>query len=152
MASLLQENEFLRSKLEAYKQELVMAKEAYDKELNLYTLAHVAAMAEKNTKDDQCREYMCSQCGNIYYQAGYKVVQIPMTGASSAPTTFVVKEEEHPIVTQEPVGPSKIQKNEPWPTTTATFEAPVFINKAVQTLPIDESTPPIKINTHTLME
>ena len=44
MASLLQENEFLRSELEAYKQELVMAKEDYDRELNLYTLARVAAM------------------------------------------------------------------------------------------------------------
>jgi hypothetical protein len=52
MASLLQENEFLRSEMEAYKQEMVMAKEAYDRELNLYTLACVAAMAEKNTKDD----------------------------------------------------------------------------------------------------
>jgi hypothetical protein len=58
MASLLQENEFLRSELEAYKQELVMAKEAYDRELNLHTLARVAAMEEKNTKDDQYREYM----------------------------------------------------------------------------------------------
>jgi hypothetical protein len=113
MASLLQENEFLRSELEAYKQELVMAKEAYDKELNLYTLARVVAMAEKNTKDDQCREYMCSQCGDIYYQVDYKVVQIPMPRAPPPPTTFAVKEEEHLTVTQEPVGPSKIQKDEP---------------------------------------
>jgi hypothetical protein len=141
MASLLQENEFLRSELEAYKQELVMAKEAYDKELNLYTLARVATMVEKNTKNDQCREYMCSQCGDIYYQAGYKVVQIPIPGAPPSPTTFAVKEEEHPTVTQEPIGPSKIPKDETWPTTTATSEAPVFISKAIQTLPIDESTP-----------
>jgi hypothetical protein len=110
MASLLQENEFVRSELEAYKQELVMTKEAYDRELNLYTLARVAAMAKKNTKYDQYREYMCSQCGDIYDQAGYKVVQIPMPGASSAPMTFAVKKEERPTVTQEPVGPSKIPK------------------------------------------
>jgi hypothetical protein len=111
MASLLQENEFLRSELEAYKQELVMAKEAYGRELNLYTLACVAAMAEKNTKDDQYREYMCSQCGDMYDQEGYKVVQIPMPRASPAPTTFAVKKEERPTVTQEPVGPSKIKDN-----------------------------------------
>jgi hypothetical protein len=111
MASLLQENEFLRSKLEAYKQELVMAKEAYDRELNLYTLACTAAMAEKNTKDDQYREYMCSQCGDIYDQAGYKVVQIPMPRASLAPANFAVKKEERPTITQEPVGPSKIPKS-----------------------------------------
>jgi hypothetical protein len=110
MVSLLQENEFLRSELEAYKEELVMEKEAYERELNLYTLAHVAAMAEKNTKDDQYREYMCSQCGDIYDQAGYKVVQIPIPGAPPTPTTFAVKKEERPTVTQEPVVPSKIPK------------------------------------------
>jgi hypothetical protein len=74
-----------------------------------------------------------------------------MPGASPAPTNFAIKEEEHPTVTQELVGPSKIQ-NEPWRTTTATSEAPLFISKAIQTLPIDESTPPSKISTHTLVE
>jgi hypothetical protein len=157
MASLLQENEFLRSELEAYKQEMVMEKEAYDKELNLYTLARVAAMAEKKTKDDQYREYMCNQCGDIYDQAGYKVVQILIPGASPAPMTFAVKKEERPTVTQEPVGPSKIPKSkynlqEPWPIATVKSEALVFISKGVQTLPIDESAPPGKINTPTFVE
>jgi len=82
MASVLQDNEFLRSELDAYKQELLMVKEAYDMELNFYTLARTMAMAEKNTKDDQYREYMCSQCGDIYDQAGYKVVQIPSLSCS----------------------------------------------------------------------
>ena len=88
-----------------------MAKEAYDREINLYTLARIAAMEEKNKKDDQYREYMCSQCGDIYDQEGYKVVQIPMPGASLAPMTFAVKNEERPIVTQEQVGPSKFPKS-----------------------------------------
>jgi hypothetical protein len=52
MASILQENEFLRSELEAYKQELVMVKEAYNKELKLYTLARIATMTEENTKEN----------------------------------------------------------------------------------------------------
>jgi hypothetical protein len=99
MASVLQENESLRSELESYKQELVMEKEAYEKELKLYTLACIATMTEENTTNNQCREYMCSQCGDIYYQEGYKVIQIPMPGASPAPTNFVVKE-ENPVVTQ----------------------------------------------------
>jgi hypothetical protein len=111
MAFVLQENEFLRSELEAYKQELVMVKDAYDKELKLYTLARIATMTEESTKENQCREYMCSQCGDIYYQVGYKVTQIPMPGASPAPTTFAVKE-ENTAITQEPIRPSKIQ-NEP---------------------------------------
>jgi hypothetical protein len=93
---------------------------------------------------------MCSQCGDIYYQAGYKVIQIPMPGAPLARSTFVVKE-EHPSITQEPTGPSKI-KTEPWPTTNVKSETPTFVNKVVQTLPIDESTPPSQINTHTFVE
>jgi hypothetical protein len=108
MASVLQENEFLRSELEAYKQELAMAKEAYEKELKLYTLARIETMSEGTTIENPCREYMCSQCGDIYYQAGYKVIQIPMPGDPPAPSTFAVKE-EHPAVTQEPAGPSKIK-------------------------------------------
>jgi hypothetical protein len=100
---------------------------------------------------------MCSQCGDIYDQAGYKVVQIPMPRASPAPTTFTVKKEEHPTVTQEPVGPSKIPKSkanlqEPRPTATVKSEAHVFISKVVQTLPIDESSPPGKISTPTFVE
>jgi hypothetical protein len=150
MASVLQENDFLRFELEAYKQELVMVKEAYEKELKLYTLARIATMTKENTTENQCREYMCSQCGDIYYQAGYKVTQISMPGACPASTTFAVKE-ENPVVTQEPAGPSKIQ-NEPWPTTIATSEDPFFVNKAIQTLSIDESSPLSQINTHTLVE
>jgi hypothetical protein len=93
---------------------------------------------------------MCSQCGDIYYQEGYKVIQIPIPGASLAPTNFAVKEEK-PDVTQEPAGPSKI-KTEPCPTIIPKSEAPSFVNKVVQTLHIDESTPPSQINTHTFVE
>jgi hypothetical protein len=39
MANVLEENNFLKSQLEAYQQELARAREAYEKELNLYTLA-----------------------------------------------------------------------------------------------------------------
>jgi hypothetical protein len=141
MASVLQENEFLKSELEAYKQELVTAKEPYEKELNLYTLARTATMSEGTTIEKPCREYMCCQCGDIYYQVGYKVIQIPMPGAPPAPSTFAVKE-EHPVVTQEPTGPSKI-KTEPWPATNFKSETHAFVNKVVQTLPIDEFSPPI---------
>jgi hypothetical protein len=150
MASVLQENEFLKYELEAYKQELAITKEAYEKELNLYTLARTTTMSEGTTIENPCREYMCSQCGDIYYQVGYKVIQIPMPGATPAPSNFEVKE-EHPTVTQEPAGPSKI-KTEPWPATNVKSETPAFVNKVVQTFPIDESTPPSQINTHTFVE
>ena len=92
MASVLQENEFLKSELEAYKQELARAKEAYEKELNLYTLGRIATLLEKTT-ESLCKEYMCCQCGDIYYQAGYKVIQLPVPGATPIPSPFVAKEE-----------------------------------------------------------
>lgn len=116
-----------------------MAKEAYNRELNLYTLAHAMAIGERNTKDDEYRGYMCSQCGDIYDQACYKVVQISMLGVSPAPMSFVIKEKEWPTLTQELVGLSKRKANlqEPWPTTTLKFEAFVLISKYVQTLPLD---------------
>jgi hypothetical protein len=145
MASVLQENEFLKSELEAYKEELARAKEAYEKELNLYTLARTTTLSE-GTTESLCKEYMCCQCGDIYYQAGYKVIQVPVTGAPPTPSTFVVKEE--PAETQEPAGPPKI-KTEPC---IATKEAPTFVNKAVQTMPMEEFTPPSQINLPTFME
>jgi hypothetical protein len=73
MASILKENEFLKSQLEAYQQELARAREAYEKELNLYTLARTTTLSEKTT-ENLCKEYMCCQCGDIYYQEGYKVI------------------------------------------------------------------------------
>jgi hypothetical protein len=145
MASVLQENEFLKSELEAYKQELARAKEAYEKELNLYTLARIATLSEETT-ESLCKEYMCCQCGDIYYQAGYKVIQVPVPGAAPTPSPFVVKEE--PAETQEPAGPPKL-KTEPC---IATKEAPTFVNKAVQTMPMEEFTPPNQINLSTFRE
>lgn len=111
MASLLQENEFLKSELEAYKQELITVREAYGKELNLYTLAHAASATEKSTKKDQYNEYMCSQSGNIYHQAGYKIVEVPLPGATPVSTSIAIKE-ERPAVTKELAGPSNIFEKE----------------------------------------
>jgi hypothetical protein len=78
MASVLQENEFLKSELKAYKQELARAKEAYEKELNLYTLARTTTLSEETT-ESLCKEYMCCQCGDVYHQEGYKVIQVPVS-------------------------------------------------------------------------
>jgi hypothetical protein len=177
MASVLQENEFLKSELEAYKQELARAKEAYEKELNSYTLSHIAILAEQTT-ESLCKEYMCCQCGDIYYQVGYKVIQFPVPGAAPIPSPFVAKEEPaatkepagptkpktEPATTQEPTGPSKL-KTEPTATQEiagpprlktesciVAKEAPTVVNKAVQTMPMEEFTPPNQINLSTSKE
>jgi hypothetical protein len=63
---------------------------------------------------------MCCQCGNIYYQAGYKIVQVPVPGAAPKPSPFEfkpvvtqelaasIKLKTKPVVTQEPAGLRKI--------------------------------------------
>jgi hypothetical protein len=140
MADVLQENEFLKSQLEQYQQELTRARDAYESELTRYAMERTTIMAERST-ESICKEYMCCQCGNLYYQAGYKIVQVPVPGAVPTPSPFEVKpavtqepaglrkSETEPAVTQEPAGSSKIKK-----------EAPTVVNKAVQTLPIEEIT------------
>jgi hypothetical protein len=142
MVDVLQENEFLKSQLETYQQELARAREEYEKELTRYALERTATLAAQTT-ESICKEYMCCQCGNIYYQAGYKIVQVPVPGAAPTPSPFEVKpavtqepaglrkSKTEPAVTQEPAGSSRIKK-----------EAPTVVNKAVQTLPMEEVTPP----------
>jgi len=109
MASLQQENEFLKTEIEAYKQELTRAREAYERELNLYMLAHEASTTEKSAEKERYEEYMCSQCGDLYAQVGYKVVETPLPGSSPATTSVIIKK-EHPTVTQEPASPSRISE------------------------------------------
>jgi hypothetical protein len=152
MADVLQENEFLKSQLEQYQQELTRAREAYEKELTRHALERTTIMAKRST-ESICKEYMCCQCGNLYYQAGYKIVQVPVPGAAPTPSPFEVKpavtqepaglrkSETEPAVTQEPAGSSKIKK-----------EAPTVVNKAVQTLPIEEITSPSQVTLPTSRE
>jgi hypothetical protein len=135
-------NEFLKSQLEQYQQELTRARDAYENELTRYALERTTIMAERTT-ESICKEYMCCQCGNLYYQAGYKIVQVPVPEEVPTPSPFEVKpavtqepaglrnSKTEPAVTQEPTGSSKIKK-----------EDPTVINKVVQTFPIEEVTPP----------
>jgi hypothetical protein len=149
---VLQENEFLKSQLEAYQQELARAREEYEKELTQYALERTAILAERTT-ESICKEYMCCQCGNIYYQAGYKIVQVPVPGATPTPSPFEARTE--PVVTQEPAGPSKI-KTEPAETQEPTGpkiqkEIPTA-KKDVQTFPTEGLTLPSQINPSTSRE
>jgi hypothetical protein len=142
MADVLQENELLKTQLETYQQELTRAREAYEIELTRYALERTTILADQTT-ESICKEYMCCECGNVYYQAGYKIVQVPVPGAAPTPSPFEIKpavtqepaglrkSKTEPAVTQEPAGFSRIKK-----------EAPTVVNKAVQTLPIEEVTPP----------
>jgi hypothetical protein len=96
---------------------------------------------------------MCCQCGNIYYQAGYKIVQVPIPGATPTPSPFEARTE--PAVTQEPAGPSKI-KTEPAktqePAGSRIQKGIPTAKKDVQTLPTEGLTPPSQTNPSTSRE
>jgi len=152
LASLQEEIEFLKSQIKDYQQEIIMVKETYQNEFNLHILAQVASVAEKS----QYNEYMCSECGEIYTQAGYKIVKVPMTGASPQPSPVVIKTEQ-PAVTQEPGGSSRIveEETEPlWPTQTIT-EQKSFTDMYTQTEPscindaYTQTEPPCVSNAYT---
>jgi hypothetical protein len=149
---VLQENEFLKSQLEAYQQELARAREEYEKELTRHALERTTILAERTT-ESICKEYMCCQCGNIYYQAGYKIVQVPVPGATPTPSPFEARTE--PAVTQEPAGPSRI-KTEPAetqePASPRIQKGIPTDKKDVQTLPTEGLTPPSQINPSTSRE
>jgi len=101
-----------------------MGREAYEKELNLYILAQVASAAEKSTEKDRHNEYMCSECGDLYSRAGYKIIEVPLPGSTHVSAPVIVKK-ERPAVTQEPAGPSKTFEEEikpPRPTLVVTDE------------------------------
>jgi len=69
----------------------MMAREAYEKELNIYTLAQVASVAEKSADKDRYDEYMCSQCGDLYSGDGYRVIKFPLPGPTPTFNPVVVK-------------------------------------------------------------
>jgi hypothetical protein len=96
---------------------------------------------------------MCCQCGNIYYQAGYKIVQVPVPGAAPTPSRFEARTE--PAVTQEPAGPSKIKTELAETQELAGSKIQKGIptaKKDVQTLPTEGLTPPSQTNPSTSRE
>jgi len=109
ISALQEEIEFLKSQIQDYQDEIIRVKEVYQNEYNLHMLARVASAAEKSKS-----EYMCSECGELFTNAGYKIIAVPITGVIPEPSAIVVKAEE-PAVTQEPAGPSKIAEAERQP-------------------------------------
>jgi hypothetical protein len=60
---------------------------------------------------DQNKEHICYECGNIYFQAGYKVVKVPINGHTEEPTNLSVKTEYDLIAPQKLVRQRKSQRN-----------------------------------------
>jgi len=57
------------------------------------------------------REHMCYECGTLYFQAGYKIVKVPVTGHAEEPTKLPVKTEYDLTSLQKPVRQRRSQCN-----------------------------------------
>ena len=76
------------------KQELETARQKNPKGITLDILALTKAVMDRN------KELMFFECGNIYFEAGYKVVKVSVVGG---PTTLLVKTEHELTTTQKSV-------------------------------------------------
>ena len=83
----MKENESLKEELDSLKKELQVAWQRNPDELTLDILALTTNVM------NQKRENMFYECGNIYFQAGYKIVKVPITGHAEEPAKFSVKKE-----------------------------------------------------------
>ena len=57
------------------------------------------------------REHMCYECGNIYFQAGYKIVKVLVIGHAEEPTKLSVKTEYDLTAPQKIVRQKRSQRN-----------------------------------------
>jgi hypothetical protein len=57
------------------------------------------------------REHMCYECGNIYFQVGYKIVKVPIIVHAKEPANLSVKTEYDLTTPQEPVRQKRYQGN-----------------------------------------
>jgi regulator of replication initiation timing len=87
ISELMKENDRLKAELDSLKKELQVARQRNPEESTLDILAQATVVMNEN------REHMCYECGNIYFQVGYKIVKVLVTGPAEEPTKFSVKKE-----------------------------------------------------------
>jgi FtsZ-binding cell division protein ZapB len=93
ITALITENESLKAELNTLKQEVETARQKNPEGITLDILALTKVVMDRN------KELMCFECGNIYFEAGYKIVKVPVV---EGPTTLSVKTEHAITATQRP--------------------------------------------------
>jgi hypothetical protein len=97
ITELLKENDSLKAGLASLRDELQVARQNNPEGIALDILS-----LRKDVMD-QHRELMCSECGNIYFEVGYKIVKVPVTSQPEEPVNLKVKTEFDLTAPQEPV-------------------------------------------------
>jgi hypothetical protein len=91
--------------LDSLKKELQIARQKNPEGITLDILALTKAIMDQN------KEHMCYECGNIYFQEGYKIVKVPVTGHAKEPANLSVKTEYDLTAPQKPVKQRRSQCN-----------------------------------------
>jgi hypothetical protein len=105
ITELLKENDSLKAELASLRDELQVARQNNPEGIALDILSL------RKVVMDQHRELMCSECGNIYFEAGYKIVKVPVTGQPEEPVNLSVKTEFDLTAPQEPVRKRRSLRN-----------------------------------------
>jgi hypothetical protein len=105
IVELRKENDHLKAQLDSLTKDLQVAQQRNSGNSTLGILAQATTVMKEN------EEHMCYQCGDIYFQAGYKIVKVPMNGQAEEPTNFSVKTECDLTVPQEPVSQRRSRRH-----------------------------------------
>jgi hypothetical protein len=94
IVALITENANLKAELKTLKQEVAAARQKNPEGITMDILALTKVVLGRN------KELMCFECGNIYYEAGYEVVKVPV---ATGPTNVSIKTEHGLPATQKSV-------------------------------------------------
>jgi hypothetical protein len=123
IAALITENDNLKAELKTLKQEVAAARQKNPDGITLDILALTKVVMGRN------KELMCFECGNIYYEAGYEVVKVPV---ATGPTTVSVKTEHELTATQKSVKQRRSQRHKSAPgIPEACKQEPLFPSRVV---------------------
>jgi hypothetical protein len=102
ITALITENGILKEELKTLKQELEITRQRNPEGITLDILALTKYVMDRN------KELVCFECGNIYFEAGYKVVKVSVAGI---PTTLSVKTEHALTATHKKTQPRRSQRH-----------------------------------------
>jgi hypothetical protein len=123
IAALITENNTLKAEIKTLKQEVKVARQKNPEGITMDILAL--------TKDVMGREkeLMCFECGNIYYEAGYEVVEVPI---ATRPANVSIKTEHGLPSTQTSAKQERSQHHKSAPSMpTPCKQEPLFRSRVV---------------------
>jgi regulator of replication initiation timing len=123
ITSLITENESLKAELNTLKQEVDTVQQKNLEGITLDILALTKVVMDRN------KELMCFECGNIYFESGYKIIKVSV---AEGPTNLSFKTEHAITTTHRPTKPRRSQRHKVAAGLPTTFKKePLFPSRVV---------------------